>query len=136
MHSKDLHFPRRFDTIIQNFSLIWYASLNNKTFQLFDSSIILVFWRTRFNLSSCSFSNIERFTTRPWKLVNNIWFTKLVQLIFHIGEKRHFCDRIMANEINFLISGASQFLKTFFSINAHLFSRVIKRTCNSCRLSD
>ena len=45
LHSKELHLPRRFGTIIQNWHLplMWYASSNNKTFQLFDSSIILVF---------------------------------------------------------------------------------------------
>ena len=143
---------------IGHFSLIWYTFLHNKTFQLFDWSIILVFWRTRFNLNSCvltsfsikwlmkkkvsrlrnylgilwswslhrlkiylffeecslSFSNKERFTTRTWKLAKNIRFTELVQLIFHICEKRYFCDRIVTNEINFLISGASQVLRTHF----------------------
>ena len=61
-----------------------------------------------FEECSLSFSNIGRFTTRTWRLVNNIWFTKLVQLIFHISEKWYFCDRITTNKINFLISGASQ----------------------------
>ena len=42
-----------------------------------------------FKECSLSFSNIGRFTSRTWKLVNKIWFTKLVQLILHICEKRY-----------------------------------------------
>ena len=131
-------------------------------FQLFDWSIVLVFWRTRFNLNSsvltsfsikllmenkcstfkhlsrCSLSlhelhvllffrgvfaqffQYKKIHNQNMKLVNSIWFTKLVQLIFHICEKQYFRDRKTTNEINFLISAASQFLKTFFSINVYL----------------
>ena len=53
-HPKELRLPKHIDTIIGHFSVIWYASLNNKTSQLFDWSVILVFlWQDLTETSAC-----------------------------------------------------------------------------------
>ena len=63
-----------------HFSLIWYASLNNKTFPLYDWSIILVFRRTRFNLNSCVLASFKIKLLMENKLIH-VW--AIIRLSFN-----------------------------------------------------